>query len=61
MARQNDDVKRIKTLMVITQKMVGIAQNHGGLPEEFFILFEKAKRIKLTEDRDSLIEAVKNI
>ncbi|MCR4334137.1 MAG: hypothetical protein NUV47_00155 [Patescibacteria group bacterium] len=56
-----DDAKRARALMIIIQKMVAIAQYHGGLPEEFYVLFEKAKKIKFAEDRDSLTEAVKGI
>ena len=46
-----DDAKRAKALMVIIQKMMTIAQNHGGLPEKFYVLFEKA----------NLTDAIKNI
>ena len=56
-----DDAKRARALMIVIQKMVAIAQNHGGLPEEFYVLFEKAKRVKFADDRDSLTEAIKNI
>ena len=56
-----DDAKRARALMIIIQKMVAIAQNHGGLPEEFYVLFEKAKPINWAKDHKSLIDAIKNI
>lgn len=56
-----DDKKRAKALMIIIQRMVAITQNHSGLPEEFYQLFEKAKLINWAEDRKSLAEAIKNI
>lgn len=56
-----DDAKRANALMIIIQKMVAIAQNHGGLPEEFYILFEKAKPINWAKDHKSLTDAIKNI
>jgi hypothetical protein len=60
-----DDAKRARALMIIIQKMVAIAQNHGQihghLPEDFYVLFEKAKRIKFAKDRDSLTEAINEI
>lgn len=55
------DAKRARALMIIIQKMVAIAQNHGGLPEEFYVLFEKAKPINWAEDHKSLTDAIKNI
>lgn len=56
-----DDAKRARALMIIIQKMVAIAQNHGGLPEDFYVLFEKAKRVKFADDRNSLTEAINHI
>ena len=56
-----DDAKRARALMIIIQKMVAIAQNYGGLPEEFYVLFEKAKPINWAKDHKSLAEAINNI
>jgi len=56
-----DDAKKARALMIIIQKMVAIAQNHGGLPEEFYVLFEKAKPINWAKDHKSLTDAIKNI
>ena len=56
-----DDAKRARALMFIIHKMVAIGQNHGGLPDEFYVLFDKAKRIKFADDGDSLTKAVNNI
>lgn len=56
-----DDAKRARSLMIIIQKMVAIAQNHGGLPEDFYVLFEKAKPVSWAKDHKSLADAIKNI
>lgn len=56
-----DDAKRARALMIIIQKMVAIAQNHGGLPEDFYVLFEKAKPVSWAKDHKSLADAIKNI
>lgn len=56
-----DDAKRARALMIIIQKMVAIAQNHGGLPEDFYALFEKAKPINWAKDHKSLADAIKSI
>lgn len=56
-----DDAKRARALMIIIQKMVAIAQNHGGLPEEFYVLFEKAKPINWAKDHKSLADAINHI
>ena len=56
-----DDAKRARALMIIIQKMVAIAQNHGGLPEDFYVLFEKAKPINWAKDHKSLADAINKI
>ena len=56
-----DDAKTARALMIIIQKMVAIAQNHGGLPEEFYVLFEKAKPINWAKDHKSLPDAINHI
>ena len=57
----SDDAKRARALMIIIQKMVAIAQNHGGLPNDFYVLFEKAKPVSRAKDHKSLADAIKNI
>ena len=56
-----DDVKRARALMIIIQKMVAIAQNHGGLPEDFYVLLEKEKLISWAKDHKSLADAINHI
>jgi hypothetical protein len=56
-----DDARRARALMVIIQKMVAIAQNHGGLPEDFYVLFEKAKPVSWANDHKSLADAINQI
>ena len=56
-----DDAKRARALMVIIHKMVAIAQNHGGLPDDFYVLFEKAKPVSWAKDHKSLADAINNI
>lgn len=56
-----NDAKRARALMIIIQKMVAIAQNHGGLPEDFYVLFEKAKPVSWAKDNKSLADAINKI
>ncbi|PIT92122.1 MAG: hypothetical protein COU08_04700 [Candidatus Harrisonbacteria bacterium CG10_big_fil_rev_8_21_14_0_10_42_17] len=56
-----DDAKRARALMIIIRKMVAIAQNYGGLPEDFYVLFEKAKPINWAKDHKSLADAINKI
>jgi hypothetical protein len=60
-----DDARRARALMIIIQKMVAIAQNHGQihghLPEDFYGLFEKAKPVSWAKDHKSLADAINKI
>ena len=56
-----DEGRRTGALMNIIHRMVAICQNHGGLPDEFYKLFEKAKKVKWAEDNNSLNKAIEEI
>lgn len=53
--------RRAGALMNIIHRMVVICQNHGGLPDEFYKLFEKAKKVKFADSNSSLTEAIEEI
>ncbi len=53
--------RRAGALMNIIHRMVVICQNHGGLPDEFYKLFEKAKKVKWANSNKSLTEAIEEI
>jgi len=53
--------RRAGALMNIIHRMVVICQNHGGLPDEFYKLFEKAKKVKWADSNKSLTEAIEEI
>jgi len=58
-----DEDKRANAFMTIIFKMITMYENRHGddLNEDLCVLFEKAKRVRHAEDRESLTEAIEAI
>lgn len=58
------DSQKATALMVIIHRMIAAYQNYhrgGHLDQSIFTLFEKAKRVESAKDRESFLEAIKDI